>query len=76
MKRKSILGLTLAVVMMITSLPVMGAEETVQKNELSILKGTSVQLETLNAEDVTYVFTSDDERVAAVDEKGQISHRK
>lgn len=73
MRKRSILSLALVLAMVITSSPVMAAEEKVVSEQVIVQQGGTVQLKTVDSSDLAYVYESSDESVAVVSKDGDIT---
>ena len=73
MKKRSILSLALVVAMVMTSFPVVAAEENVVPEQVIVQQGGTVQLKTVDSSDLAYVYESSDEYVAVVSKDGDVT---
>ena len=73
MKKRSILSLALVVAMVMTSFPVVVAEENVVPEQVIVQQGGTVQLKTVDSSDLAYVYESSDEYVAVVSKDGDVT---
>ena len=73
MKKRSILSLALVVAMVMTSFPVVAAEENVVPEQVIVQQGGTVQLKSVDSSDLAYVYESSDESVAVVSKDGGIT---